>query len=197
MISLKSVLEKRQVPRGTGYYIRDKETVYCLWKDTRVVSVMSTCHPGHQSENLVSRNCLGEDGKRTTIQIPRPIAIEKYNQFMGGVDKSDQYLAYHNVLRKTIRYWKTLFYHMIDVAVVNAFVLYNHLAMLTGYHTISENDFRDELVLQIIEKYGRQSSSATQPSRPSRSDFHVRHGSTLSTCKKRWEACTFHTTNVP
>ena len=57
------------------------------------------------------------------MEIPRPIAIEKYNQFMCGVDKSDQYLAYHNVLQKTVRYWKTLFYHMIDVAVVNAFVL--------------------------------------------------------------------------
>ena len=49
---------------------------------------------------------------------------------MGGIDKSDQYLAYHNVLRKTVRYWKTLFYHMIDVAVVNAFVLYNHLTFI-------------------------------------------------------------------
>ena len=42
---------------------------------------------------------------------------------------------------------------MTDVAVVNAFVLYNHLTMLLGCHTISENDFRDELVLQIIEHY--------------------------------------------
>ena len=58
-----------------------------------------------------------------TTEIPRPIPIEQYNQFMGGVDKPDQYLAYHNVLHKTVRYWKTLFYHMIDVAVVNAFVL--------------------------------------------------------------------------
>ena len=62
VISLKSALEKRQVPWGTGYYIRDKETVAC---GRTLVSVMSTCHPGHQSENLVSRNCLGEDGKRT------------------------------------------------------------------------------------------------------------------------------------
>ena len=47
---------------------------------------------------------------------------------------------------KTVRYRKTLFYHMIDVAVVNAFVLYNHLALLSGCRTVSENDFRDELV---------------------------------------------------
>lgn len=114
VVLLKAALEKAKVPRGTGYYYRDKKTniVYCVWKGTRVVSVMSTCHPGHQSEIMVSRSCTGADGKRMTT------------------DKSDQYLAYHIVLRKTVRYWKTSFYHMIDVAVVNAFILYNHLALL-------------------------------------------------------------------
>ena len=57
------------------------------------------------------------------MEIPRPIPIEQYNRFMCGVDKSDQYLAYHNVLHRTFCYWKTLFYHMIDVPIVNAFVL--------------------------------------------------------------------------
>ena len=117
VVLLKAALEKAQVPRGAGYYYRDKKTniVYCVWKDTRVVSVMSTCHPGHHSEIMVSRSCTGADGKRMTTEIPRPIPIEQYNRFMGGVDKSDQYLAYHNVLRKTVRYWKTLFYHMIGL----------------------------------------------------------------------------------
>ena len=89
MVLLKDALSK--VPQGTRYYIRDEKTgiVYCVWKDTCVVSVMSTCHPGHQSEKMVSRNCLGADGKQTTMEIPRPVAIEKYNLFMGGVDKSD------------------------------------------------------------------------------------------------------------
>ena len=108
---------------------------------------------------------------------------------MGGVDKSDQYLAYHNVLQKTVRYWKTLFYHMIDMAVVNAFVLYNHLALLSGCRTVSENDFCDELVLQIIDKYGKHSTPDTQPSRPSRSDCRVRHGSIFSTSKRRCQYC--------
>ncbi len=74
---------------------------------------------------------------------------------MGGVDKSDQFLAYHNVLRKTVRYWKTLFYHAIDIAVVNSFILYNYVATLSGCRTVTENDFRDDLVLQLIEVYGR------------------------------------------
>ena len=43
---------------------------------------------------------------------------------------------------------------MIHIAVVNAFILYNYLALLSGRWT--ENDFRDELVLQIIDKYGKK-----------------------------------------
>ena len=59
---------------------------------------------------------------------------------------------------------------MIDMAVVNAFVLYNYLALLSGRRAVSENDFRDELVLQIIEK---QSTSDVQPSHPSHLDCCV------------------------
>ena len=108
------------------------------------MSVMSTCHPGHQSENIVSRNCLGADDKQTTMKIPRPIA---YN-IHGGIDKPGISQCFAD--NSAFIYWKTLFYHMIDVAVVNTFLLYNHLALLSGCRTVSENDLRDELVLQII-----------------------------------------------
>jgi len=43
----------------------------------------------------------------------------------------------------------------VDIAVVNSFTLYNLSAMNEGMKPISENDFRDKLVLQIINKYGR------------------------------------------
>lgn len=40
--------------------------------------------------------------------IAVPLVVQKYNKNMGGVDKSDQYLSYHNILRKTVQYWKTI-----------------------------------------------------------------------------------------
>ena len=42
-----------------------------------------------------------------------------------------------HVLRKTVRYWKTLFYmyHLEDIAVVNAFIIYNIFVHRNGCRT--------------------------------------------------------------
>ena len=44
VLSLKNALTKGKVPLGTGHN-RGTDIVYCMWKDTCAVSVMSTCHP--------------------------------------------------------------------------------------------------------------------------------------------------------
>ncbi len=159
VIVLTSALEKKAVTRGTGYYIWEgsAQIVYFIWKDTRVVSVMSTAHPGHQRDNKVSRYVSDPDvGRRKTVEVPWPISIEWYNRCMGEVDKSDQVLSYHNIFTKMV---------------MNAFVLYKHLALLLDCRTVSsENDFRDVLVLKIIQKYGKHQAEDAKPGRPSRLD---------------------------
>ena len=129
---------------------------------------------------MIQKVLDSDTGRYKEIEVPRPAAIEKYNCYRGGVDKSDQYLSYHNVLRKTVRYWKTLFYHLIDIALVNSFILHNLVAHMSGCRLVTENDFRDELVLQIIERYGKDQREKVCPGRPSPSDCRVWHGSTIS-----------------
>ena len=43
---------------------------------------------------------------------------------MTGVDRSDQMLSYYSFARKTIKWWKKLFFHLFDLAVVNAHILH-------------------------------------------------------------------------
>ena len=99
-----------------------------------------------------------KDGKLQEVSTHHPVIVKVYNQYMGGVEKSDQYLGYHNMLRKMVRYWKMLFYHMIDVAEVNSFIIYmytyNILAYESGCKTISVwYSFMHSLALMSHERH--------------------------------------------
>ena len=58
------------------------------------------------------------------IAVPQPWVISNYNKFMNAVDRSDQILGTNSVHRKCVRWWKTLFFHLIDLALVNSYILF-------------------------------------------------------------------------
>ena len=92
---------------------------------------------------------------------------------MGGVDKSDQLISYHRMTRQTKRYWKTIFYHLLEVAVTNAFIMYKLFRIGDGKTLPTESHFRDQLILQIIQKYGLPLPNGLVPS----VQYRICHGS--------------------
>ena len=114
---LKQKLEKKKVKRGTGYYIRPRNSrnVYITWKDSKTVAVMTSAYPGHSNSTIKRRVKNPQSGASEVVDVPIPAAVNNYNQYMGGVDKSDQFLSYNRLLRKTVWYWKTMFYHLIEI----------------------------------------------------------------------------------
>ena len=72
---------------------------------------------------------------------------------MGGVDLSDQLIGYHRLLRQTKKYWKTLLYHLLKIAITNAFDLHKWQLMMIGARIQTESQFRDKVVLSIIRLY--------------------------------------------
>ncbi len=131
--------------RGNGAYVRDGTSVYAVWKDTKCVSVLSNEHPGH-SENKVTRNFKNSSGVSEKKEVPIPAIIYNYNRFMNGVDRSDQLIKYYNILRQTHKYWKTLFFHYIDISIVNSYILYKEVHP-SG--KLSHFNFRETLVRQL------------------------------------------------
>ena len=56
------------------------------------------------------------------VQVPIPNSLYFYNQLMAGL--SDQLIQYHETQCQVDKYWKTLFFHCIDISVTNAYLLY-------------------------------------------------------------------------
>ena len=103
--------------------MRDGPIVFNLWKDTKVVCTASTIHTANATQR-VKRKMKKQGGGYQQVIVPKPDAIYDYNRHMGGVDLSDQLLQYYQTRRQTHKFWKTLFYHSIDVAVTSAYILY-------------------------------------------------------------------------
>jgi hypothetical protein len=76
---------------------------------------------------------------------------------MNAVDRSDQSLACHNIHRKCYRWWKVLFYHLVDMAIVNSFVFFQYrvehedIVELQRKNTYSMVDYREAIVRQICK----------------------------------------------
>jgi len=95
----------------------------------------------------------------------KPNVIVQYNAFMGGVDKLDQMLKLYLSLCTTMKWYKKLFQHLLDVTVYNSFVLYKEKSRTTKDNLLS---LHTKLTDGILTKYctGRQNATEGRPSGP-------------------------------
>ena len=89
--------------------------------------------------------------------------IVDYNKHMLGVDKLDQMMSYYSFLHKTIKWWRKVFFWILEVATVNAYILYKVLAEKRGERPMSHLAFRRRLILSLSEPIR---SSVTPRARP-------------------------------
>ena len=92
----------RSSSRGDMRWIRDGKCLALQWKDNKLVTMLSSIDVGTGFVE-VKRKVKNSDSKWITESVRQPSCIQRYNKFMNGVDRSDQYLAKYNLLRKCVR----------------------------------------------------------------------------------------------
>ena len=88
--------------------------------DKRPVAVLSTIHDDSMLEKR--RRTKSCDGGVEVVR--KPTVIEEYNSHMGGVDRADQLITYYGYPHHSKKWWKRVFFHLLDTALVNSYILY-------------------------------------------------------------------------
>lgn len=137
---------------GTAYGI-DIATV--LWKDNKCVRLASTYvgieafARANPSEHPAKAQRFDRK-KKQYVQVDCPQIIREYNSHMGGVDLMDGLMGRYHIRAKTRDAMTRMFYHFIDMAVTNAFILYRRIQM-ERMNDSSDLSIEDEKLTQLPE----------------------------------------------
>ncbi len=137
IISNRVVFLSKKAQRGTIRWLRQGNVLFVKWMDSREVTMCSTIHKAYAGET-VSRRVKNAEGEWRTQQIPIPTAGKEYNNYMGGVVLSNTLIRYYNVLQKTRKWYKTLFFYFFDIAVVNSLILHQEVSKAKKKKTMTE-----------------------------------------------------------
>lgn len=111
-------------------WLREDGLLFVEWKDTREVLMCSAFYKAYGGET-VQRCCAGQQ------------------QVHGGVDLSDALTGYYKVLQKTQKWYQSFFYHFVNIAVANAFILHQHMVRASKEKLLTQKAFRETLVLEL------------------------------------------------
>lgn len=171
----------KYLKRGDMRWVRHAPVLSLQWIDSKPVTILTTLFSANEEIDCQRR--MKQDGNFQNVTVPQPLAIHYYNQYMNGVDRSDQMLACrHNVSQKCYRWWKILFFHLIDIAIVNGFLLFQQyrsqnpdVEALQRSNRYNISDFREALVRLICGWPEYDNPPVYVPASPRGSQFETVH----------------------
>jgi len=133
--NLKEVLTKNlKSGESVGKYTKDGICVV-KWKDKRdVLSISSEFK--HEMVETANRH-----GQKKI----KPLLISEYNKNMSGIDRQDQMMSYYPAERKTLRWYKKIAIHFLQICLLNSHILY-----CKNIKKISLYDYRLSVIKALI-----------------------------------------------
>ena len=110
---------KKKVKKGDTAVHQRGNIVLTVWHDKRPVAILSSnVSPG--TTTVVTRRTKEPPHQK---QVTVPTQVHIYNNYMGGVDLSDQLRQYYPTGRTSKKWWKYIFWYCLDTCISNAYLL--------------------------------------------------------------------------
>lgn len=156
---LPPAIKNQKLKRGEIISFR-RDRILCLkWRDKRDVTMISTIHD--DSTLPVQRR-----GEAEPVQ--KPACVVNYNEYMGGVDHSDQLLSYYPFKRKTLKWYKKLFYRLFYLTITNAQILYAAKQSELGQPHMTLHQFLEAVAEDLAVDGGQDLDQPPAPNRAAR-----------------------------
>ena len=124
--------------------------IVVAWRDKKASKPVVALSTFHNNETVQKQRRFGH-----TVTMPKLIA--DYYDNMNGCDRADQAIGYYcNFDRKSYKWWKKLFWWILEVAQYNAFVLYN-LHQGSGEKRLTLLQFKEALIQAITNEAAESS----------------------------------------
>ena len=76
--------------------------------------------------------------------------IAEYNINMSGVDLTDQQLSYYSMTtRKTLKWWKNIFWRLVDISIFNSWIIFR--TNFPDSPISSHKTFRLQLITELVQ----------------------------------------------
>lgn len=120
------------------------------WKDNKGIHFLSNFHNPTQPTKMNRKLKNGEVNIISCSQL-----VKDYNENMGYVDKADMMMSTYKIDRKSKKWYMRIFFHFLDLAVHNAFILFS--AKSEG-KSISLKNFRLAVATALIGTFNQSKS---------------------------------------
>ena len=110
-------LKSKNLQRGEMTFLQKGEMILLIWKDKRLVCMVATIHDASIAPT-------GKEDRRTGHQKTKPTCILEYNEYVKGVNRSNQYLANLKILWKTRKWYKKVGFYLSNCSLFNVFKIY-------------------------------------------------------------------------
>lgn len=138
---------------------KDSKVMALCFFDKRIVSMISTYHnPLLESVTRTIKRGISET-------YDKPKVIIDYTKNMGGVDRADHYCGSYAFTRKTVKWWRKLFFWLLEVSIVNSYHLFSMDRKERNLNSISHLKFRRNLIDQLVANVRNTSRKRGRPSK--------------------------------
>jgi len=153
-----------------------------VWKDKRDVCLLTNIHDPHREDYYRNEH-------RNAI---KPAIVADYNHHMGHADNVDRMANSYMASRRTWKWTKKLFFHLLDLAIANSYILVSSC----GEKKISHRDFRFTLIREMLARSGHEPRLSITVGRPApastnngRLDTHHKHWLGRNTKQRQCRVC--------